>query len=338
MRNGHGSFLILVCLSMKQKKSYQSTLKWGLVLGACLSVFELVKMFARKVEYGSTQLLDIALIIGFILILYAGIKEFKDHYTERLTFAKAFFGCCLISLIGSIVFFAYAMVHYSVVEPDGLSTKYEIALDNFKKVIDRDTISGDEMLSYMDTVSNIMKTAETAYPWPDTVDDVTLIEAHVGLEKITEFHKNKILERRALDTADNYVMSNFQAYSRRILIETLQSYIAQNEQKVSTAVVQQIVQTANVQLERVDPAMIRFEQNKSHVPHYDKPGRYAALAAMMDLLYGMFFGLFIAMYHYTSKRTAAEAAGEIPADGEPIPEEEVAAEPSESIDEEIKNE
>ncbi len=67
----------------------------------------------------------------------------------------------------------------------------------------------------------------------------------------------------------------------------------------------------------LDPVDIRYEQNKSHVPHYDQPGLYAALSSMMYLLYGMFIGIFIAMYHYTSKRTAIEEAGETPIDVDP---------------------
>ena len=67
-----------------------------------------------------------------------------------------------------------------------------------------------------------------------------------------------------------------------------------------------MVQSACSKMDALNPVEVRFAQNKNHVPHYDKPGRYAALAALMDLLYGMFFGLFIAMYHYTSKRPAPE--------------------------------
>lgn len=291
---------------MKQKKAYLSTLKWGAILGIGLSVFELVKMCARKIEYGNTQLLDIALIIGFILILYAGIKEFKALYTERLTFAKAYWGCIIISLVGSILFFAYGNIHYQVVEPDGLKQKYEIALGNFKKVIERDTISTEEITQYLETVKTLIQSEEKKFVWNDTTPENIRSEAHLGVSKITTFYQNKILEKRPLDTANNYVMSNFQSYSRKTLIETLASYIAQNEQKTSTTAVKDIIEKSNAKMSEINPADIRFEKNKSHVPHYDKPGRYAAVAAMMDLLYGMFFGLFIAMYHYTSKKTFLE--------------------------------
>lgn len=292
---------------MKQKKSYCSTLKWGLILGAGLAVFELVKMCARQINYSSTQLLDLALLIGFVLILFWGMKEFKALYTERLTFAKAYFGCILISLIGSVIFSGYCLVHYQVVEPNGLEKRYEIALDNYKNSIEKDTISAEELSEYLDTIQLIFKVCEHDFILPDTLDETSSTEVHEGVSKIAEFHKRKLEEKRALDTTQSYQLCHFTGFSRKMLIETLVAYMEQNEQKTSTPFVKQIIDQVNVALAEINPVELRFERNKSRVPHYDKTGRYAAIASVMNLLYGMFLGLFIAMFHYTSKRTAAEA-------------------------------
>ena len=48
---------------MKNKNAYLSTLKWGAVLGVMLAAFELVKMFARRVDFTGAKMLDLALII-----------------------------------------------------------------------------------------------------------------------------------------------------------------------------------------------------------------------------------------------------------------------------------
>ena len=84
------------------------------------------------------------------------------------------------------------------------------------------------------------------------------------------------------------------------------SYTEQNEGKRSTPYVQEIVQQTNDNLASIDPLEKRYEENKSRVPHYDQNGKYAAVSAMMYLLYGMFFGLFVAMFHYTSKKPIEE--------------------------------
>jgi len=299
---------------MKQKKAYTSTLKWGAILGVMLAIFELVKMYARRVDYAGSKVLDLALIIGFILILYAGIKEFKELYTERLSFAKAFLGCIIISLIGSVILFGYNMLHYAVIEPDGLQKKYEVALDNYRKVIDKDTLTQAELSTYLMDVENLVATEEDNFTWPDTVDAAVKQAAHLGVSKIYSFFNSKVSGKHDVDTADNYRMSRFDNYARRTMVETLSLYLEQNVNEPSTPFVQQIVQNTCSKMSSLNPAEVRYAQNKSHVPHYDKPGRYAAVSALMDLLYGMFFGLFIAMYHYTSKQPIAEEVPDIEAD------------------------
>ena len=69
---------------------------------------------------------------------------------------------------------------------------------------------------------------------------------------------------------------------------------------------QSIVQKTNDTLVSIDPLDKRFEETKNRVPRYDRNGQYAAVSAMMYLLYGMFFGLFVAMFHYTSKKPIEE--------------------------------
>ena len=288
------------------RKLWGICLKWGLVLGGMLAVLEVVKMVARQVEYGSAQLFDLAMIIGYILILYAGIKEFKASYPNRLSFPKAYLCGFLLSIIGSAIFFGYNLIHYQVIEKDGLSKKYNTALENFRKVIDKDTIRADELTWYVDTVRVLVEAAEKDYllqnPRPDSVE----MDVHKGVSLINTYFADKVATRRSSDTTDHYRMSNFVPYAKGVMVETLQLYIAQNEQHASTSDVKEIVQRALVAIGPVNPAQRRFELNKAHVPHYDHAVTYASVAALMDLLYGMFFSIFVAMYHYRSKEPAPE--------------------------------
>ncbi|MBR6162232.1 MAG: DUF4199 domain-containing protein [Bacteroidales bacterium] len=288
------------------RKLWGICLKWGLVLGGMLAVLEVVKMVARQVEYGSAQLFDLAMIIGYILILYAGIKEFKASYPNRLSFPKAYLCGLILSIIGSVIFFGYNLIHYQVIEKDGLSKKYNTALENFRKVIDKDTIRADELTWYVDTVRVLVEAAEKDYllqnPRPDSVE----MDVHKGVSLINSYFADKVATRRSSDTTNHYRMSNFAPYAKGVMVETLQLYIAQNEQHASTSDVKEIVQRALVTIGPINPAQRRFELNKSHVPHYDQAVTYASVSALMDLLYGMFFSIFVAMYHYRSKEPAPE--------------------------------
>jgi len=291
---------------MKNNKPWLACLKWGVVLGVTLALFEVVKMFARNVQFEGAKMFDLALIIAYVLILYTGVKELKEKYPDRLSFAKAFLGCLIISITGSVLFFGYDMVHYAVIDPQGLDKKYESALANYKAVIERDTITDQELNVYLDTVRVIMAEQEAAVLQSDTLTDTLRADAHRGTDMILHYYEEKLLARRSADTVHQYQLSNFPAYARRVLMETLALYVAQNESQPSTPCVQQAVQQTCTQLNAVNPADARFEKNKSRVPHYDKPGRYAGISAMMNLLYGMFFGIFVAMYHYRSKNPIEE--------------------------------
>ena len=285
-------------------------LKWGIIAGIMLAGIEILKMFARKVDYQSAQLLDLAMIIGFILVLHYGVKEFKEVYPERLSFAKAYFSCIVISLVGAVLLFGYDMLHYSVIEKDGLEKKYVIALEKYKQNLAKDTLKNAELMAYTDAAAQLMQAQKDSLLTRESLDDTLCNEISSGTLILQNFYTDKLRSKPEADK-ESYQLGNFTPYAKRVLMETLTSYIEQNDGKASTPFVQDIVQKTNVALPSIDPLEKRYEENKSHVPRYDKNGQYAAVSAMMYLLYGMFFGLFVAMFHYKSKNPI-EAAADTP--------------------------
>lgn len=294
-------------------------LKWGGIAGVMLIGIELLKMFARKVDYSASQMLDLAMIVGFILVLHLGVKEFKEVYTERLSFAKAFFSCIMISVIGSVLLFGYDMLHYTFIEKDGLQQKYTVALDKYKQNLAKDTLTNGELKAFTDAAAAIMDEQKETVLLGTTFagfagfppDQDTSIQRQIrdeinnGTLIFQQFYLNKLRSKPEADK-EEYRLGNFTTYAKRVLMETLVSYTEQNDGKSSTPYVQEIVQETNDELASIDPLEKRFEQTKNRVPRYDRNGQYAAVSAMMYLLYGMFFGLFVAMFHYTSKKPIEE--------------------------------
>ena len=129
---------------LNDKNFWKVHLKWGIILGVMLAGIEILKMFSRKVDYQAAQLLDLAMIVGFILVLHLGVKEFKEVYPERLSFAKAFLSCIVISVIGVVLLFGYDMLHYSVIEKDGgnFGASFFLFLFFYESVIAADCIFG----------------------------------------------------------------------------------------------------------------------------------------------------------------------------------------------------
>ena len=276
-------------------------LKWGVIVGIMLVGIEILKMFARKVDYQAAQLLDLAMIIGFIIVLYHGVKEFKEVYPERLSFAKAFLSCIVMSVIGAVILFGYDMLHYSVFEKDGLQQKYAVALEKYKQNLAKDTLTADELNAFCEAATAIINDQKGALQTDNTLNDTVNAEINSGIMLFQKFYTDKLRSKPDADK-EQYKLGNFTPYAKRVLVETLVSYIDQNKEKPSTPYVQDIVQKTNNKLASIDPLDKRFEQTKSRVPRYDRNGQYATVSALMYLLYGMFFGLFIAMFHYTSKR------------------------------------
>ena len=301
---------------LKDKTFWKIHFKWGVIAGALLAGIEILKMLARQVDYQSAQLLDLAMIIGFILVLHFGVKEFKEVYPARLTFAKAFLSCIVISFIGAAVLFGYDMLHYSVIEKDGLQKKYTVALEKYRQNLAKDTLTATELNTYTDAAAAILNErkeellngatiAKDSDLPADSLRQELRDEINSGTLLVQQYYVGKLCSKPESDK-EQYTLGHFTPYAKRVLIETLVSYIDQNKEKPSTPYVQGIVQETNVELDSIDPLDKRFEETKSRVPRYDRNGQYAAVSAMMYLLYGMFFGLFVAMFHYTSKKPIEE--------------------------------
>ena len=290
---------------LNDKNFWKIHLKWGVIAGVMLAGIEILKMFARKTDYQAAQLLDLAMIVGFILVLHLGVKEYKEVYPERLSFAKAFFSCIVISFIGAAVLFGYDMLHYSVIEKDGLQRKYAVALDKYKQNLGKDTLTATELVAYTDAAAQMLQTEKDSLLTRESLNDTLRNEIASGTLILQNFYIDKLRSKPEADK-ESYQLGNFTPYAKKVLMETLVSYSEQNDGKASTPYVQSIVQKTNDTLVSIDPLDKRFEETKNRVPRYDRNGQYAAVSAMMYLLYGMFFGLFVAMFHYTSKKPIEE--------------------------------
>ena len=209
----------------ENKAFWKIHIKWGIILGIMLAGLELLKMFARKVDYSASQVLDLAMIVGFILVLHLGVKEFKEVYTERLSFAKAYRSCILISVIGAILLFGYDMLHYNVIEKDGLQQKYSTALAKYKQNLAKDTLTNGELKDYTDAAAELLnnrkesmlKTAvfkTEACLSDDSLQQSVRDEINSGILIFQQFYVNKLRSKPDSDK-EEYKLGNFTPYAKR---------------------------------------------------------------------------------------------------------------------------
>ncbi|MBR4136048.1 MAG: DUF4199 domain-containing protein [Bacteroidales bacterium] len=292
---------------MKEKSPWNVCLKWGLVFGAASIVMEVVRMMARRLEMSNQAAGSLALIIIFVLILYAGIKEFKERYPARLSFSKAFLSCILIATVGCVILFGYELLHYTKIEPEGLEKRYENSLANYRAAIEKDTVTTVELQAYLDTLSVAMKTAEEQLvAAQDTVVDYAMRqEVQKGLGLVQKYYSASLMNEyqkrnvRVLDTL--WDLSHFSMNARLELMHTLELYLNQNDKAPSSPYVREVVQRAENEMRAFSVADNRFEQKKANIPHYTSPVTYAAINSFFSWIYALLVGIFVALYHYRSK-------------------------------------
>lgn len=292
---------------MDKKSPWLICLKWGLIFGAAAIVFEVVRMIARNLEFGNQPAFSLALIILYVLVLYAGIKEFKEHYPQRLSFGKAFLSCILISLVGCILLMGYEVIQYTYIEPDGLEKRYEQSLANYRSVVEKDTVTSQEVLAYGDTLNMVVKEQQALLlsSQDTTVDDAMQLEVQKGLDMLMEYYVASLhndYEKRELTHLDTvWTLTNFSKKARRNLIYILELYENQNLTAASTPYVHQIVKNTENAMRDYNIADIRFEQKKGQIPHYSSVLSYAAVNSFFSWIYALLVGIFVSVYHYRSK-------------------------------------
>ena len=316
---------------MNQKSPWYICLKWGLIFGAVAVIFEVVRMVARNLEFSNQAAGSLALIILYVLVLYAGVKEFKEHYPQRLSFAKAFLSCILISAVGCVILFGFEVLQYSKIDPDGLEKRYETSLTNYRRMVEKDTVSTAELNLYLDTLSSIVGISQDqVMDAQDTVvDDGMKVEVKKGLDLLQKYYRATLtneFQKRSMQPIDTvWDLSHFSMKARRTLMQTLELYVNQNDKAPSTLYVQQIVQRAENLLRDYSVADIRFEKKKADIPHYTSPVTYAAINSFFSWIYALLVGIFVSVYHYRSKNAIDEV---------PVEETEYVAEETENLSEE----
>ncbi|MCR4965117.1 MAG: DUF4199 domain-containing protein [Bacteroidales bacterium] len=321
---------------MNNKSPWTVCLKWGLIFGVAAVAFEVVRMMARNLEMGNQAAGGLALIIIYVLLLYVGLKEFKERYPARLSFGKAFLACIIISTIGCFILFGYEVLHYTKIEPDGMEKRYQTSLANYRNTIDRDTVTTAELNCYFDTLSAAMKSGEEQIiASQDTaVSDAMRVEIQKGTELLQKYYKASLLndyQKRNVQTADTlWNLAHFSQTARRSLMKTLELYLNQNPNAASTPYVQQIVQGSENAMREYSIANNRFELKKADIPHYTNPISYAGINAFFSWIYALLVGIFVALYHYRSKHAiddvpveeGAPVENEMPDDENPVNESE----------------
>ena len=107
---------------MKNHSKIITTLKWGALLGAGLSLIKLLTYFGESIDYEFGPVVEFAVVACIVFLLYLGIKEVRDKLQDGIiSFPKAFVVGIGIVFVAALVAFGYHLIHYNYIDPKGIN-------------------------------------------------------------------------------------------------------------------------------------------------------------------------------------------------------------------------
>lgn len=289
-------------MTKKMKNSSRNiVLKWGFFLGVGLSAIELLKFVAHKISYPFGPVFDLMLILLFIAFLLFGIRACRDKAMQgKISFPKAYGRGALISILGCAVFFCYLLFHYDVVQPDGLAKINDNNRQRFYEKLQSDTISTEALTNYFIASDDIIK-SEKERVIATIEDSVIATQVSNSIDTLNTYFKLRLNHKTDNDT--NFLMKNFDHYARKNWVDAGTQFLnlQENEADACAEMLPELIQNVNAKLLEISPLERRFEQESSAIKQYQSVAQVAGISALLMLLYGLFFSIFVALYLYRSK-------------------------------------
>lgn len=313
---------------MKQKTII--ILKWGALLGAGLSLINLLGYFAEKVQYAFGPVKDLLQVVAIVFCLYMAIKEIRDKQNDGLIkFSDAFLIGGGITFIGYFVLVAYMFLHFGVIDKEGISRINQKNIAQVTEAIKQDSLTQDEKEAYFNSIRklSLQKSATR-----NVEDEVYRQHVDSGLIVIITTFRTK-MEQYSKTETNFYQLAEFDKKADKLYLEAIRQTQLNPYTTVDTmsvAISEEVRDTM-----AAHPVLAaRVEAAKDRIPQFTKISGAAVLTPLAALLYGLMLDIFVALFLYRKEKTICSRNGNDPASEN---ETEAMEEPS-SINEENKNE
>ena len=294
---------------MKQK--FIIILKWGALLGAGLSLINLLGFFAEKIQYAFGPVKDLLQVVAIVFCLYMAIKEIRDKQEDGLIkFSKAFLIGGGIVFIGYIVLVLYMLLHYSAIDKEGIARINQKNIQQTEEAIKKDTLKPSEKSAYLNSIRDLALKKSAQRALPDS------IQQHVdsGIIILVATFKNKMELSNKTDS-NFYLLSDFDKKADKLFLEAIrQTQMNPNSTVDSTsiAIMEEVRDTMNVHSVFAG----RMAAAKEHIPQFTKASGAALITTLPILLYGLMLDIFVALFLYRKEKTICSRNGNDPANSE----------------------
>ena len=294
-------------------------LKWGGLLGIGLSALQFVKSIAGNFDYFSFgPILDLLLVVLFIGFLFLGIKEIRDNLQEgRIKFSKAYLTAISIAIVAFIIVFLYLLLYYTFFNRESLNKINEENISKYWGKLEKDTIKNDELTFFIQETENRLNDTKNRYLQDSTIECSDVV-TH-ATDTLFNIYRLRLENKGIHDTA-YYRLPKFTPYACRIMMELTEStnFNADSSFIPCLPLFNTIIQQTVAEMQEMNMLQRRFDMGKDKIPQYHHPLAAALYFSLSVLMYGLLFGIFVALYLYRNNKKDDEEIIENEQDGENV--------------------
>lgn len=296
-------------------------LKWGALLGAGLSVINLLDFFMQvSSTYHFGPVRELLQVLVIVACLYMGIRDLRDKFFDGLIkFTKAFgIGCCIV-FIGYIILALYMMLQIGAIEKNGVNQRNLNNIEAAKSKIQKDTITATELKQYHSDIKKIALAEAKKQPGYDTL----LVKVDSCVVVILKRFEQELSVKCKHDTTHRlYYLDTFDICADQQLRSTIQSVRMNNSEILPIS-----IEAVEVARDSAAENPI-WEQRLKSIPviQYRSVADAACRSTLPALLYGMMINIFVAMFLYRKEKTICSRNGNDPVSAEEEPDTETETE------------
>ncbi|MBO4645149.1 MAG: DUF4199 domain-containing protein [Bacteroidales bacterium] len=286
------------------KKKFVTILKWGALLGAGLSLIKLLSFCGEKVSYNFGPVSDLLMVVLCVLLIYMGIREIRDRYQDGvIRFTRAFAIGTGIVAVAYLVVSLYMMLHFNVIQPDGVDQINTKNIEKKKSSILADTLTDAELTQYIQdirksTADRIIQVCET-----DSAQNANL----AGANKIINLFETRIQglkKEKKTDFPSVFQLDTFDVWSVKMLRFCSIEFIPDSTvDSMAIAAVRYVADSAYPE----PAADKRLHEAMPQIPQFTSKNGAAFITSFPVLLYGILLNIFVALYLYRKEKRVCPA-------------------------------
>ena len=292
---------------MKETK-FIVILKWGALLGAGLSVINLLGFLALKTGYHFGPVKDLLQVLVIVGCLYMAIRDIRDKMQDGLIkFQKAFgIGCCIV-IIGYAIVALYMLLHFSVIDKNGVEQINQRNLEAATKSIQQDTITTAELKQYHSDLKRIALSEVRKNIGSDSLR----LKADSGVMSILQRYERDLTVLCHHDSS-LLRLDTFDIRADQQLRSTLFS-IRSNNPEITTYSLDAVENARDSMAE--NPVWLQ-RRNAQPIPQYHSISAAAFITTIAILLYGLMINIFVSLFLYRKEKTICSRNGNDPMSAE----------------------